>query len=189
MFLYLQQGSLKEHEPTCDEEPSCSYKKYNKPFTPHTTLNMDEKSHNDDCSYRCNVFNKLMNTDGDLESHKSFSEKGYQRRLQSIHIAECHYSCDVCHKSCRQKGDVRRPQCKLVGEHRYSCDVCNKLFCQVSKLKIHQRTHRGEHPHSCDVCHKTFMKKVGLMRHLRIHSGECPYVCDCKGRSQSSLFT
>jgi hypothetical protein len=29
--------------------------------------------------------NKLMNTDDDLESHKSFSEEGFQRRPQSIH--------------------------------------------------------------------------------------------------------
>ena len=79
---------------------------------------MDEQIHNDNCSFPSNVCNKLMNTDGVLESHKSFSEEGYQRRLQSICIGGCHYSCDICHKSCRENGDVKRHQCKQGGEHR-----------------------------------------------------------------------
>jgi len=71
--------------------------------------------HNDVCSYQRNVCNKLMKTGGDLEGHKSFSEEGFGRRLQSIHSGECRYSCDVCHESFSQKGDVRRHQCKQGG--------------------------------------------------------------------------
>lgn len=84
---------------------------------------MDEQIHNDDGSYQHNVCNKLLNTDGELESRKSFSVEGYWKRIQSIRNGECQCSCDVCHESFRQKGDMRRHQCKQGAEHHYLCNV------------------------------------------------------------------
>ncbi|XP_046747062.1 zinc finger protein 34-like isoform X8 [Diprion similis] len=112
-------------------------------------------AHLNDYKYQCNVCNKRLLTQENLDNHM----------LQHSQT----YTCKECAKVFASKRYLSTHMTTHTGVKPYPCHVCEKNFRTSHMRNTHLLTHSAERPHICDLCGQAFKRRYYMIEHRRKH--------------------
>ncbi|XP_048258683.1 uncharacterized protein LOC124137725 [Haliotis rufescens] len=161
---------------------------------------------------RCDVCERVFDSDSHLESHLNSHHGPFEEGLISNRCSECGLVCKsktslIQHqvyihrkkfKKSRQSACLECKTCYFIAktveeirEHRLQhklgvleCKECNMTFNSTSNLQFHmQLHHKKSHTASCDICGKVFKHKRYLIGHRKRHFGTKNFNCNECGKA------
>ncbi|XP_067658575.1 uncharacterized protein [Haliotis asinina] len=161
---------------------------------------------------RCDVCERVLDTDSDLEAHLNNHHGPFEEGSSSNRCSECGMVCKTkttliqhqvyIHKM-KSKKNTKTPslECKTcyfkaktvqeMREHRlqhklgvHECKDCNMTFNSKPNLQFHmQLHHKKSHPAKCDICGKVFKHKRYIIGHRKRHFGTKKFKCSECGKA------
>ncbi|XP_072744549.1 zinc finger X-chromosomal protein-like [Anoplolepis gracilipes] len=112
-------------------------------------------AHLNEYKFQCDVCNKKLLTQENLDSHMQQHDKTYE--------------CKECGKAFASKRYLTNHATTHTGVKPYTCHICEKSFRTSHMRNMHLITHSTEKPHICDLCGQTFKRRYYMIVHRRKH--------------------
>lgn len=112
-------------------------------------------AHLNDYKFHCNVCNKKLLTQKNLDSHMQQHDKTYE--------------CKECDKVFASKRYLTNHAKTHTSVKPYTCHVCERSFRTSNMRNMHLNTHSAEKPYICDLCGQTFKRRYDMIVHRRKH--------------------
>lgn len=110
-------------------------------------------AHLNEYKFHCDVCNKKLLTQKNLDSHMQQHDKTYE--------------CKECGKAFASKRYLINHATMHTDVKPYICHVCEKRTSHMRNM--HLITHSAEKPHICDLCGQTFKRRYYMIIHRRKH--------------------
>lgn len=125
-------------------------------YTSNYSLYKHKKvAHLNEYKFHCDVCNKKLLTQENLDSHMQQHDKTYE--------------CKECGRAFASKRYLTSHVTTHTGVKPYTCKICEKSFRTSHMRNMHLLTHSAEKPHICDLCGQTFKRRYCMTVHRRKH--------------------
>ncbi|XP_067634752.1 zinc finger protein 34-like [Eurosta solidaginis] len=144
--------SLEQHCTTYNDDRPLERSNY-----PLMSIEMSQKSHEDNTRHICNVCGAPFTTRDLLRKHKK------------CHKGEKPYKCNICEKCFANIYRKSRHMRIHTGKNPYKCIYCDHVFGCSNELLRHLRIHLGDNVYRCELCPASFRFASEMRAHVTIH--------------------